>query len=94
MPVAAMTAEIRKFLSSVITERVLSDTEDFFELGYVNSLMALELVTYVERRFGIEVEAEDLDLDNFRTISRIAEFVRRKWAATGSAGRPDDGRAA
>jgi acyl carrier protein len=93
VPILRITGEIRDFLSSAISERVLGDSEDFFALGYVNSLMALELVTYVERRFDVVVEVEDLDLDNFRTISRIADFVRRKQAAgvpSGhGSGRPD-----
>ncbi|HKN98219.1 MAG TPA: acyl carrier protein [Pseudonocardiaceae bacterium] len=55
--------------------------EDYFAVGLVNSLLALELVAHVERRFGITVEVEDLDLDNFRTMHRTAEFVRRKRSA-------------
>jgi methoxymalonate biosynthesis acyl carrier protein len=55
--------------------------EDYFARGLVNSLMALELVTFVEQRFGICVEVADLDLDNFRTMRKIARFVLRKKAA-------------
>lgn len=69
--------DLRGFLSSVTGHR-FADTDDFFALGHVNSLFALELVTYVERRFDIVVEVTDLDLDNFRTITRIAGLVRRK----------------
>src|SRR6478609_143489 len=85
MPTSSVSAEIRSYLCSAIAERRLDDDEDFFELGYVNSLMALELVTFVENRFDIVIEVDDLDLDNFRTISRIAEFVRNKWTANAEA---------
>ena len=88
MSTSSVTSEVRSYLRSAIAEITLGDDDDFFELGYVNSLMALELVTYLEHRFNIVVEVEDLDLDNFRTISRIADFVRRKLMAEEPAG-PD-----
>ena len=68
--------------------------EDYFALGYANSLFALELVTFVERHFSITVEVTDLDLDNFRTLSRTAAFIRRKLAASPAPsppGRPTGG---
>lgn len=54
---------------SVITEKVLGDNEDFFEFGYVSSSPALELVTYVERRFNVVVEVSELDLESFRMMA-------------------------
>jgi acyl carrier protein len=35
----------------------------------------------VEHEFGITIENEDLELDNFRTINAIADLVERKIAA-------------
>jgi acyl carrier protein len=35
----------------------------------------------VEREFGIEIESEDLEIDNFRTIAHLAALVDRKLAA-------------
>jgi phosphopantetheine binding protein len=43
-----------------------------------NSLLAMQLVAFVEKEFGLAVEDEDLDLDNFRSIRAIADFVARK----------------
>ncbi|MBY8849393.1 acyl carrier protein [Saccharothrix sp. MB29] len=72
---------MRAFFASVLPEIDLEPDQDYFALGLVNSLLALELVTRVEKEFGIEVDVEDLDLDNFRTMDRIAAFVRGKLAA-------------
>ncbi|KAA2266547.1 acyl carrier protein [Solihabitans fulvus] len=74
--------EIRTFFSSAVGEGVPHPDDDYFALGLVNSLFALELVTHVERTFGLTVEVEDLDLDNFRTMNRIARFVRHKLSET------------
>jgi methoxymalonate biosynthesis acyl carrier protein len=72
---------IRAFFASALPESRLEPDQDYFALGLVNSLLALELVTYVEKSFTIRVEVEDLDLDNFRTMNRMAAFVRGKLAA-------------
>ncbi|OKI32050.1 hypothetical protein A6A25_26365 [Saccharothrix sp. CB00851] len=72
---------IRAFFVSALPESQLEPDQDYFALGLVNSLLALELVTYVEKSFAIQVDVEDLDLDHFRTMNRIAAFVRGKLAA-------------
>ncbi|HEU5077330.1 MAG TPA: phosphopantetheine-binding protein [Polyangiaceae bacterium] len=75
---------VRDFIAQVANGRSLTDTDDIFTLGIVNSMFALQLVQFVEREFDVVVDNDDLDVDNFRTIDRIADFVQRK--ATGSAG--------
>ncbi|MFE3444635.1 acyl carrier protein [Nocardia sp. NPDC059180] len=78
-PRALVDQLLRHF--SVITSAELGPDDDYFELGLVNSLRALEIVAYLERTFGFEVDIEDLDLDNFRTVNRAAAFVDRKRGA-------------
>ncbi|MET7637288.1 acyl carrier protein [Streptomyces sp. NPDC005438] len=75
-----ITEEITDFLSAALRQTVAPD-DDYFELGLANSLFALELVAFVEERFQIAVEVEDLDLDSFRTAARITRFVERKTGA-------------
>ncbi|MTE19562.1 acyl carrier protein [Streptomyces sp. TRM43335] len=74
------TEEITRFLTEAL-RRPIGPDDDYFALGLVDSLFALELVTHVEQRFTLTVEVEDLDLDSFRTARRIAEFVHRKTGA-------------
>ncbi|MDQ3913979.1 MAG: acyl carrier protein [Actinomycetota bacterium] len=69
---------MRDFVGRALHDNPLGDDDDIFATGFVNSLFALELVTFVEGTFGITIESEDLDLDNFRTVSRIAALVARK----------------
>ncbi|MDS0134363.1 MULTISPECIES: phosphopantetheine-binding protein [unclassified Amycolatopsis] len=71
-------AELTRFFATATAGTTPGPDEDYFALGLVNSLLALKLVTHVERRFGIEVATEDLDLDNFRTMNRVTAFVLRK----------------
>ncbi|GAA3298876.1 acyl carrier protein [Streptomyces cinereospinus] len=75
-----ITEQITDFLSAALRRQVGPD-DDYFAQGLVDSLFALELVTFVENRFALTIEVEDLDLDSFRTAGRITEFVRRKTDA-------------
>ena len=37
-------------------------------------------MTFVERQFGIEIGMDDLEIENFKSISATAAFVARKSA--------------
>jgi acyl carrier protein len=58
----------------------VTDRDDIFALGFVNSLFAMQLVMFIEKEFGITVEDEDLDIQNFNTVEAIANLVERKRA--------------
>lgn len=70
--------KIKEFLARFFKGHDLKPDEDIFALGFVNSLLAMQLVAFVEKEFGIAVEDQDLDLDNFRSIGAIARLVERK----------------
>jgi acyl carrier protein len=71
-------AKIKQFLSRFFKSHDLKPEEDIFALGFVNSLLAIQLVAFLEKEFGIQVADEDLDLDNFRTLAAMARLVARK----------------
>jgi methoxymalonate biosynthesis acyl carrier protein len=73
--------KIKEFLSRFFKNHDLKPDEDIFALGFVNSLLAMQLVAFVEKEFGVAVGDEDLDLDNFRTINSIAALVAKKRGA-------------
>lgn len=73
--------KIREFLARFFRQHQLAEHEDIFALGFVNSLLAMQLVTFVEKEFGVSVADDDLDLDNFRSVERIDAFVARKLSA-------------
>ncbi|KUF16617.1 acyl carrier protein [Streptomyces silvensis] len=79
-----VTKELSEFLTANLGQELALD-DDYFTLGLVNSLFAMELVTFVERQYAIEVQVDDLDLDNFRTLGRLRDFVLAKTAHRGAA---------
>ena len=72
---------IKEFLSRFFKNHDLQPEEDIFALGFVNSLLAMQLVAFVEKEFGVQVADEDLDLDNFRSINAISALIAKKKAA-------------
>jgi methoxymalonate biosynthesis acyl carrier protein len=69
---------IREFIGRQTRGRALRDDDDVFASGYVNSMFGMQLVQFVETAFGIVVENEDLELDNFRSVNAVAALVARK----------------
>lgn len=76
---------IKAFLSRFFKQHDLQPDEDIFALGFVNSLLAMQLVNFVEKEFGITIEDEDLDLANFRSLDSMDALIARKRAPGGAA---------
>jgi acyl carrier protein len=56
-----------------------STEDDFFEAG-LDSMGVMQLVMYLEERFGKKVEPTELSRDNFRSGSTLATLVNGKTA--------------
>jgi acyl carrier protein len=50
----------------------------FLDNGIVDSMNVLELVMFVEEKFGVQVGDGEIVPDNFDSVSRLAAFIRRK----------------
>ena len=72
---------VRAFVLGSIAIPNLGDDDDLFESGIVNSLFALQLMTFIEKTFAIDVEVDDLDIANFQSIAAAAGFISAKKAA-------------
>ena len=70
--------KIRAFLVERFPRFNLGDDDDLRELGFVNSLIATEMVAFVESEFRIKLAREDLVMDNFQTIRALARLVDSK----------------
>jgi acyl carrier protein len=72
---------IRNFINNSVNIDALGDDENLFESGLINSLFAVQLMTFVERKFGIEISMDDLDVENFKSVNATAAFIGRKSSA-------------
>ena len=71
------------FVESFHVEMPSSDT-DLLETGILDSFQFVELLFELEQRFGFRIKIENIDLDDLRTLARIARLV----AANGRAAEP------
>ena len=55
-----------------------SDNASFVDMGILDSTGMLELVGFLEKKYGIEVRDVDLTPDNLDSVTQLAEFLRRK----------------
>jgi methoxymalonate biosynthesis acyl carrier protein len=73
--------EIRTFLARYIRDPHVKDEDDLFASGFINSLFAMQMVLFVEKKFAVKVENDDLDRKNFATINALARFVSHKTSS-------------
>lgn len=74
--------DIESELVQYIGEQLLNgDTAELdratplLEWGLINSMEMKQLVTFLERRFGVTLGARDVVAQNFRTVEAIAALV-------------------
>ncbi len=74
--------KIRLFINENLNvfddEAEYTDDDNIFEMGFVNSLFAMKLVSYIEKEYNVAISNDDLDIKNFRSISRIVAFIEKK----------------
>ena len=71
------STQILDFITNRFPQAQISDAEDIFSLGYINSLFAMELVMFVEKTFAVTIPNDELKIDNFRTAKAMTELVER-----------------
>ena len=62
------------FVESFHIEVPSADT-DLLENGILDSFQMVELLSELEQRFGFRINIEHIELDDLRTLSRIARLV-------------------
>jgi acyl carrier protein len=71
---------VRNFINNSVNIDSLGDDENLFQSGLLTSLFAVQLTTFIERKFGIEIGMDDLDIENFKSVNAVTAFVARKSA--------------
>ncbi|MCM8760900.1 MAG: acyl carrier protein [Candidatus Omnitrophica bacterium] len=78
----AIKDKVRAILSRQLSSRGMTlnvaDTDSIIAAGILDSLSAIELVTEVEKSFGITILPEEMTEANFDSIQKIADFLSAK----------------
>jgi acyl carrier protein len=67
--------QIIKIFTEKLNLEVPSVDTDLVEGGILDSLAFVELLVSLEKEFTVEVPMDSVDIDNFRSIAKIAEFI-------------------
>src|SRR5262245_31118322 len=71
-------------ISAIFVERlqiaVPSTETDLIQMGILDSLQLVDLILSLETEFGIRISLDDLDLESFRSIARIADLIENQMA--------------
>lgn len=62
---------------------------DLLDGGILDSFQLVELLAAIEQRFGVTIDIDHLELDDLRSLARIARLVDRAGAAAAAAGGND-----
>jgi acyl carrier protein len=62
------------------SDQKLGEQDSLLDRGIIDSTGAMELVTFIESEFGVEVSDQDLVPENLDSLAAITAFVTRKLA--------------
>jgi acyl carrier protein len=69
---------IKKILTDYFADPRLDDDFDIIESHYLDSLRIAELIVFIESKFDIDIFAEDITRESFRTIATIGDYISKK----------------
>jgi acyl carrier protein len=75
MPQRALYDEVIRLFYERLNLSVTSYDADLFETGVMDSLTFVDLVVHLEQQFDIHIAADQLELDDFRSVAKIAGFI-------------------
>ncbi|MGE0461426.1 MAG: acyl carrier protein [Vicinamibacterales bacterium] len=77
--------DVRSFICGTMLIDVpgqsIAPDESLVQRGVIDSTGVLELVSFLEQRYGIRVADEEITTDNLDSLTAIAAYLRRKLAA-------------
>lgn len=72
---------IRTFLMQVMDGNVeLGDDDSLFELGLLDSVRMVELLTLIEEQFNVLINDDEMIPEHFETINAMVSFLEAKSA--------------
>jgi len=70
-----ITARIQRIFEETFDVSAPAPQTDIIEAGLIDSLGLVMLLFEIELRFGTELPLESLEIDDFRTIEKIARLI-------------------
>ena len=78
---AVVAERISGVIRDTLGVEVPAPDTDLIDTGLLDSLAIVSLITEIEQEFGFQLPLDDFDVDAFRTVDGMADFVSRSAAA-------------
>jgi acyl carrier protein len=83
-------SRIREFISRSLLFAedgfAYGDDASLLDEGIIDSMGVLELVNFVSTQFALSVGPDEITPENFDSVNRLAQYIRRKQASTSRSG--------
>lgn len=76
---------VRNFLQELTNEPFIDADEDLFARGLLTSLTAMAVVDWIETKFSLTIEGDDLTPSNLGSVRAITAYVGSRLSAVASA---------
>jgi acyl carrier protein len=79
-----MLGDIQEKFLDFVTQNFLVERENIpldlslVDEGIIDSFGLIEIAAYIEREHGISVAEEQMDSENFGSVTRIVNFIKRE----------------
>jgi acyl carrier protein len=77
----SLQAELTALFSKRLGVDVPSPDTDLLATGRLDSVGFVELLVQLEKRFGLRVELDEVEVEHFRSLNAIAAFIADRRAA-------------
>jgi len=77
----SVVGAVKDFLTEqeyIKSAEVIDESESLLERGIIDSVGVLNLVSFLEETYGINIDEDDLMPENFDSLSAINSYVNRK----------------
>ncbi|MBI2469454.1 MAG: acyl carrier protein [Candidatus Rokubacteria bacterium] len=68
-------ARLTRLVAEKMHLEIPSPDTDLFESGALDSLGFVDLLLHLEQEFGVTVNLDTVELDDFRSIARLARYL-------------------
>lgn len=79
-----LIARISSLIGDALNVEVGAPDVDLIDTGLLDSLALVTLITEIEREFAYELPLDDFDVERFRSVERIADFLANAGVRNGT----------
>lgn len=82
---------IKQYITNEIINNksiILNDDDELLLSGLIDSLGVVRLIAFIEEKIGSTIPPEDVTLENFQTVSAIANYLNSFGSNTDSFDHP------